>query len=114
MENRKTDDEILRELGELHNTIALKTVRVGTDEVNFKILYMLPSNIENMMRELHLTKVPVNIRINQLEKVSLVKRFKGTGNVVITDFGMFFLDKINTYEDIVREHVMDILKKHVE
>jgi hypothetical protein len=75
---------------------------------------MLPSNIENMMKELGLTKVPVNNRVNILEEVDLVKRFRGTGDVAITDLGKFFLDKIETYEDIVRDHVVSIVKNHVE
>jgi DNA-binding GntR family transcriptional regulator len=114
MKNRKTDDEISRELGELYYTIGLKTVRAGTDLKNFKILKMLPSNIENMMKELHLTKVPVNNRVNLLEEVDLIRRLRGTGDVVITDFGKFFLDKIRTYEDVVRDHVVSIIKNHVE
>jgi hypothetical protein len=114
MKNRKTDEEILGELWELNDIFALKVVRTGTDETNFKILNMLPSNIEDMMKELCLTKVPVNIRVNLLEKVELVKRFKGTGNVVITDFGEFFLKKIRTFEDIIRENAVSILKNHIE
>jgi len=110
MENRKTDEDILKELGELKDTFALKVVRIGTDETNFKILKMLPSNIENMMKELHLTKVPVNNRVNLLEEVGLVKRFKGTGNVAIADFGEFFLDKIESYEEIVRKNYVNILR----
>jgi predicted transcriptional regulator len=114
MKNRKTDDEISRELGELYDTIGLKTVRVGTDLKNFKILKMLPSNVENIMKELSLTKVPVNNRVNLLEEVDLISRLRGTGDVVISDFGKFFLDKIETYEDIVRDHVVSIVKNHVE
>lgn len=72
---------------------------------------MLPANIENMMKELNLTKVPINNRVNMLEKVDLVKRFKGTGNVVITDFGEFFLDKIGACEEIVRENSVNILRR---
>lgn len=114
MKNRKTDDEISRELGELYDSIGLKTVRAGTDLKNFKILKMLPSNVENIMKELRLTKVPINNRLNLLEKVDLIKRLRGTGDVTITDFGKFFLGKIETYEDIVRDHVVSIVKNHVE
>jgi hypothetical protein len=110
MKNRKTDEEILEELWESIDTFVMKVVRTGTDETNFKILKMLPANIENMMKELNLTKVPVNNRVNILEKVVLVKRFRGTGNVVITDFGEFFLDKIYASEEIVRENYVGILR----
>ena len=111
MKNRKTDEEILEELWKLHDTFALRVVRTGSDQINFKILKMLPANIETMMKELNLTKVPVNNRVNMLEKVALVKRFKGTGNVVMTDFGEFFLGKIEEYEEMVREKAMNILRR---
>lgn len=114
MKNRKTDEEILKELEELNDTFALKVVRVGSDEINFNILEILPSNIETMMRVLHLTKVPVNNRVNLLEDVRLVKRFKGTGYVEITDLGKFFLDKIRTSEDMVRDHIVSIARKFIE
>jgi predicted transcriptional regulator len=114
MKNRKTDEEISRELGELYDAIGLKTVRAGTDLKNFKILKMLPSNIKDIMEELCLTKVPVTIRVNILDEVGLVKWYKGTGNVVMTDFGAFFFEKIKTYEEIVRGHVVSIVKNCVE
>ena len=114
MKNRKTDEEISRELGELCADIGMKTVRAGTDLTNFKILKMLPSNVKNIGEALHLTKVPVNNRVNLLEEVDLVKRFKGTGNVVMTDFGTFFLEKIGTYKEMMRSHMVSIVKNHVE
>ncbi len=107
-ENDKNDDNDRKIIVK---DIALKVVRTGTDEINHKILKMLPTNIDNLMKEFKLTKVPVNIRVNALEKVGLVHRLKGTGGVEITDFGEFFLDKINGFEDNVQEHMYDILVK---
>lgn len=98
----------------LTEKLALKVVRIGTDKTNFKILDMLPSNIDTMMKELNLTKVPVNHRVNELEKTGLVDRFKGTGNVVLTDFGKFFIDTIESYGKIVTKYTIDILNKHME
>lgn len=114
MKARKTDEDILREIEELRNTATLKIIRVGTNETNFKILKMLPSNVENIMKELCLTKVPVTVRLNLLDKMGLVNWRKGTGNVVTTDFGKFFFGKIETFEDVVREHVVSISRKHLE
>jgi predicted transcriptional regulator len=53
--------------------IALKVTRIGTDEINFKILEMVDNNgnINDMIKKTGLTKVPINIRINQLEKVGI-------------------------------------------
>ena len=98
----------------LTEKMALKVVRVGTDKVNFKILKMLSSNINVMSKEFNLTKVPINVRVNELEKVGLVLRFRGTGNVALTDFGKFFIDKIEEYEEIVCKRVTDIVERHFE
>lgn len=56
--------------------ITLNALQVGMDEVNFRILNMLPTTIKEIMEETGLSKVPVNNRVNQLEKYSLVKRDK--------------------------------------
>ena len=99
---------------ELIEKIALKVTRTGTDKINFKILEMIGNgngNINEMIKELNLTKVPINIRINQLEKVGLVNRWRGTGIVVLTKLGKDFMELIYGYQDIVRFNIMDMLKK---
>ncbi len=99
---------------ELIEKIALKVTRTGTDKTNFKILEMIDNgngNINDMIKETGLTKVPVNVRINQLEKVGLVNRWRGTGIVVLTEFGKNFMKLIYGYQEIVRSNVIDILKK---
>lgn len=58
----------------LSDSFVLKIIQIGTDRVNYKILKMLPNNINNIMKELELKKVPANVRTNTLEKVGLVKR----------------------------------------
>jgi DNA-binding GntR family transcriptional regulator len=101
---RYTDDLVAKKLSgqwSLTEKITLKIVRSGADRINFKILEMLPSNINAIMKEFNLTKVPINVRVNELEKVGLVDRFKGTGIVVLTDFGKFFIDTIKSYEELV-------------
>jgi predicted transcriptional regulator len=75
---------------------------------------MLHSNIENIMEGSNLTKVPINVRVNELEKVGLVRRFRGTGRVELTDFGKSFMITIREYEQVVRERVLDILNKHLD
>lgn len=99
---------------ELIEKIALRVTRTGADKTNFKILEMIDSgngNINDMIKETGLTKVPINIRINQLEKVGLVNRWRGTGIVILTDFGKDFMKSIYGYQEIVRSNVIDILKK---
>ena len=94
--------------------IALRVTRTGTDKINFEILEMINNgggNINEMIKEIGLSKVPINIRINQLEKVGLVNRWRGTGIVVLTEFGKDFLKLMYGYQDIVRFNIMDMLKK---
>ncbi len=98
----------------LKEQIALKIVRTGTDRVNFKILEMLPSNIDAIMKKVNMTKVPVNVRVNELERVGLVDRFKGTGRVELTDFGKSFMLTIREYEGEVRKYVYNILNKQLD
>jgi len=99
---------------ELIEKIALKVTRTGTDKINFQILEMIENgsgNINDMIKETGLTKVPINIRINQLEKFGLVNRWRGTGKVVLTELGKDFMKLIYGYQEVVRSNVIDILKK---
>lgn len=95
---------------DLLEKITLKIVQTGVDKTNFKILNILPSNIDTMMKEFNLTKVPVNNRINELEKVGLVRRWRGTGLVILTDLGKIFIETINRGEEIVRDKLVELLK----
>lgn len=99
-----TDDELIM-------MMTLKVTRTGTDKINFKILNMLPTDINTIMETLNLTKVPVNIRVNKLEKAGLVDRCRGTGIIISTDFGKYFLNLINDYQNIVMLNITDILNK---
>ena len=98
--------------------IALKMVRTGSDRINFNILKMVErgrdnrgkgTNIGDIIKETGLTKVPVNVRINQLEKVGLVRRWRGTGLVILTDIGRIFMEAVSRGEDMVRYRIMEIL-----
>lgn len=97
---------------ELIDKITLKVVQTGVDKINFKILKMVRdgANINKVMKEIGLTKVPVNIRINELERVGLVNRWRGTGIVILTDLGKDFMNIINNYQDVVRSKLIYMLK----
>ncbi len=79
--------------------------KIGADKANFKILKMLPSDLKVVMNELKLTKMPVNTRVNELEKVGLVKRRKGTGKIMPTEMTGYFLDLIDNIRAKVEESV---------
>lgn len=93
--------------------ITLKVVQTGSDNTNFKILEMLPNNISNIMKELELAKVPANVRVNKLEKVGLVKRWRGTGRIVLTDFGKCFVGAIDKSKDMIRPKLEEIIDKMI-
>lgn len=96
-----TNEEIKRVVED----ITLDMFDVGADKNNYKILKMLPTDLKAVMKELKLTKMPVNTRVNELEKVGLVKRRKGTGKVMPTEMTRYFLDLIDTIRGKVEESV---------
>lgn len=85
--------------------LTLEMFNVGTDGINFKILKMLPTDINNIMKEVNLTKMPVNTRINKLENVGLAKRIRGTGKAIPTDMAKNFLEFVNIIENKVEDAV---------
>lgn len=101
--------KVMDDMEKVGEKIVLKMIQIGTDKTNFKIIKMLPTNIDNIMKETGLTKVPVNVRVNKLEKVCLVKRRRGTGLVLLTDLGKDFIEMINIGEDIIIYKLKDML-----
>ena len=75
----------------LVHTVTLRMFHIGADEINYKILKMVPTDVNSVMANVQLTKVPVYARLNSLEEVGLIKRKKGTGKIIPTDFTMDFL-----------------------
>ncbi len=97
------------EIKQVVEDITLDMFNVGADKTNYRILKMLPTDTNTLMRELDLTKVPVNTRLNELEDVGLVKRKKGTGKVIPTDMTEYFLKLI----DNIRTKVEELVKLQV-
>jgi predicted transcriptional regulator len=100
---------------DLIEKIALEVTQTGTNKINFKILKMIDNdcgNIGDLMKLLGLAKVPINIRINELEKVGLVNRRRGTGSVSLTKFGKYFIKSIYSFQNnIISPRIMDMLEK---
>jgi predicted transcriptional regulator len=94
-----------KEIKEIVEDITLDMFNIGADKTNYKILKKLPTDIKAVMKELELTKMPVNTRVNELEKVGLVKRWKGTGKIVPTEMTGYFLDLIDNIRAKVEESV---------
>lgn len=96
-----TDEEIK----EIVENITLNMFNIGADKTNFKIIKMLPTDLKTVMMELNLTKMPVNTRLNELEKVGLAKRIKGTGKVISTKMTRDFRELINSIENKVEGEI---------
>ncbi|MCK4796881.1 MAG: hypothetical protein KAT05_05830 [Spirochaetes bacterium] len=97
------------EIKEIVEDITLKMFNIGADVTNFKILKMLPSDLQTVMKEVKLTKMPVNTRFNELENIGLLKRQKGTGKVTSTDMTSYFLGLINNIENKVEGEIKNQL-----
>ena len=94
-----------KEINQIVEKLTLDLFNVGADKTNFKILKMLPTDLKAVMNELNLTKMPVNTRINELEKAGLVKRRKGTGMVMPTEMTNYFMDLIKNIEIKVEDSI---------
>lgn len=109
MDNNKTKKEGTEEIDRIIEKITLNVFNVGTKQTNYYILKTLPSNVEHIMKETRLTKVPVNNRINELEKYGLLVREKGTGKMYPTELTKQFMLLIAKIETYVKNNVSDML-----
>ena len=101
MNKEETDKAVLK--------FTLNTFKTGCDSINYQILLMLPTNIESVMKRFNLTKMPINKRVNELEKVGLVKRSKGSGEVLPTDLTNKFTDVIKKISEGIKQEIPTLL-----
>ena len=113
MNNKILKNERSEELNTIIESVTLNVFNVGTKQTNFDILKSLPSDVDNIMKETGLTKVPVNNRINELEKYGLLKREKGTGKVYPTELTVLFKSLIENVEKHVSNNVSKMLPKMI-
>ena len=100
-----------KEIEDLIENITLNVFNTGTKQTNFRIIRALPTNVEQIMKETGLTKVPVNKHLNDLEKYGLLRREKGTGNVYPTELTSLMKSLIEEVEKHVSANVATILPK---
>ena len=105
-----TDDKKIYEKLSLIDKVTLKIIQVGVNKTNFKILKMVPTDVDNIMKETGLSKVPVNVRLNELEKVGLITRFRGTGKISMTEFGKKFMKIIHDEENMIRGRLEETIE----
>ena len=99
--------------GRLVESITLVVFETGTNAVNYQIMHLLPCSVSEIMTELDLTKVPVNNRLNQLEKCGLVERYRGTGKVHVTPFGYKFVESVQWLMSLVEDDKKDFVNRFV-
>ena len=87
----------------------LNVLNSGTKRINYLIIKMLPTDVESIKDEIGLTKVPINNRLNELEKYGLLKREKGTGKVYPTKLTELFKSLIIDIEDRVKTNLSTML-----
>ena len=75
--------------------VTLNMLRVGCDKINFKILNTIPNNIKGLMKKFDLTKMPMNRRVNELEKVGLLKRNRWLGEVEATPLTIKLIETVD-------------------
>lgn len=108
-EQNANTDKKNKELDEIVKAMTLKFFNVGSKHINYHILETLPTNVGSIMNETGLTKVPVNQRLNELEKCGLVRRDKGTGNVYSTELTNLFMSLVSNLETHVNANLPSIL-----
>lgn len=98
-----------KEIDEIVENITLNVLNSGTKRINYLIIKMLPTDVESIKDEIGLTKVPINNRLNELEKYGLLKREKGTGKVYPTKLTELFKSLIIDIEDRVKTNLSTML-----
>ncbi|MBN1792541.1 hypothetical protein JW826_02555 [Candidatus Woesearchaeota archaeon] len=97
----KADEHFARSIT---RKMTLDLFRAGADPRNYHILHMLPTTMACVMKELSLSKMPANRRINDLEKVGLVKRARYRGEIHPTPLTKSFKGIISDIqEDVMKE-----------
>ena len=107
----ESDAEIMDELTAV---LARNVFKAGGGEVNFLILQKLPTNVKDLMEILNLTKVPVNGHVNKLEKMGLLTRRLGTGEVFPTEITKCFLKMHENMKKIVGKNMVCIFSKSIK
>ena len=87
----------------------LNMFKIGCDKSNYRILNTLPTTTLELTKELKLTKMPLNKRLNELEKVGLLKRYRKLAKLESTELGIDFLKLIAEMEKDVLKIMPELL-----
>ncbi len=99
----KTGEKLTKHITE---KVTLRLFKTGCDETNFEILKEVPSTTNLLLEKTKLSKMPLNKRLNALEKAGLLKRNKREGLVETTKLTKAFLKIIKDIQkDVISEMV---------
>ena len=104
------DKSEIEDINDLIEEITLDVFYIGSKKINFHILKSLPTSVEQIIKDTGLTRVPVNNHFNELEKIGLLNRDKGTGNAYPTKLSNHFLSLITETEKQVKTNLINMLR----
>lgn len=87
--------------------MSLKLIKRGADRRNYEILKMLPTTTKEIEEKLKLSKMPANKRVNELEEVGLLKRYRYTGRIESTELTRIFLDRLAKFTEQNKEQIFN-------
>ena len=100
-------------INEIGKRMTLSMVRMGCDKINFKILNTIPNTIKGLMKEFKLTKMPMNRRVNELEKVGLLKRNRWLGEVEPTPLTIKLIETVNKMKVKIKAELPNLPMKFI-
>ena len=86
----------------------------GSDSINYSILKLVPTTIPQLMDDFNLTKMPVNSRINKLEKSGLIRRIRGNGIIEPTELTPIFIELIDGIKSEVIKKLPQFMDKTIK
>ena len=89
--------------------LTLNLLRVGCDKTNYKIIKRLPTTMIKLQKELDITKMPLNKRVNDLEGVGLLIRKRYEGIVKETKISKKFLRVVDSLKVCVEKNLVDLI-----
>lgn len=106
MDNIKKGKELVDKIAQ---NLTLKLFRVGCDEKNFIVLNKLPLKASEVEKELGLTPMPTNRRIQELRDAKLVFREKSGKEIELTDLGKDFVKHIGEIKAEVIQNMANLI-----
>lgn len=100
-----------KEMEKFSESFTLNMFKNGAEPKNFEILRSLPTTVKMLGKKLHISKMPINRRLNELEKYGLIRRERQNGWVKPTNLTIKFVSLIGRVNKDVNKNLFDFLNK---